>query len=110
MMALPQQRADVLLGRAHCNRLPYLHEDRQRGAGVGLVDAEHHLLGGGQRDRDDVVLVLPLRGLPLAGEYAESRQPRMLISVDLPDPDGPMMANNSPASTVTDTPRRLRTT
>ena len=29
-----------------------------------------------------------------------SRQPRMFIRVDLPEPDGPMIATNSPASIV----------
>ena len=28
----------------------------------------------------------------------------MFISVDLPEPDGPMMATNSPSSTENDTP------
>ena len=31
------------------------------------------------------------------------------ISVDLPDPDGPMIATNSPASTVRLTPRTAAT-
>ena len=29
----------------------------------------------------------------------------MFISVDLPEPEGPMMATNSPRSTASDTPR-----
>ena len=33
----------------------------------------------------------------------------MFISVDLPEPDGPMMATTSPASTRSDTPRRADT-
>ena len=33
-----------------------------------------------------------------------SRQPRMFIAVDLPEPLGPMMATNSPASTVRSIP------
>src|SRR5258706_15180447 len=33
----------------------------------------------------------------------------MCISVDLPDPDGPITAVNSPRSTVTETPSRART-
>ena len=32
------------------------------------------------------------------------------MSVDFPDPDGPMMATSSPASIVTDTPRSAWTT
>ena len=31
------------------------------------------------------------------------------ISVDLPDPDGPMMAVNSPATNSTETPSRAAT-
>ena len=31
-------------------------------------------------------------------DVGTSRQPRMCISVDLPEPDGPMMATNSPSS------------
>ena len=33
-----------------------------------------------------------------------SRQPMMFIRVDLPDPDGPMMATISPASICSETP------
>ena len=33
-----------------------------------------------------------------------SRQPRMFISVDLPEPDGPMIATNSPRSMSSETP------
>src|ERR1051325_9858523 len=35
-----------------------------------------------------------------------SRQPIRFISVDLPEPDGPMMATYSPRSMSIDTPRR----
>src|SRR5256886_17627659 len=38
-------------------------------------------------------------------ELGESRQPIKFISVDLPDPDGPMMATYSPCRTSTSTPR-----
>ncbi len=38
-----------------------------------------------------------------------SRQPMMFISVDLPEPDAPMMATNSPRATVSETPRRACT-
>ena len=38
-----------------------------------------------------------------------SRQPTMFISVDLPDPDGPTMARNSPRSTTRSTPSSART-
>ena len=34
----------------------------------------------------------------------------MFMNVDLPEPDGPMTATNSPASIVTDTPRSACTT
>ena len=33
-----------------------------------------------------------------------SRQPRMFMVVDLPDPDGPIMATNSPFSTTRSMP------
>jgi hypothetical protein len=33
-----------------------------------------------------------------------SRQPMMFIAVDLPDPEGPMIATNSPAVNVRSTP------
>ena len=39
-----------------------------------------------------------------------SRQPRRFISVDLPDPETPMTATESPCSTVRSTPRRACTT
>ena len=42
------------------------------------------------------------RYVPLVGR---SRQPRMFISVLLPEPDAPMIATNSPASIASDTPR-----
>src|SRR3569623_1532529 len=38
-----------------------------------------------------------------------SRQPMMFISVDLPDPDAPITATKSRASTANDTSRRART-
>src|SRR5882757_2030171 len=40
---------------------------------------------------------------------ATSRQPRMCISVDLPDPDGPMIATYSPCSIESYTPRNAST-
>src|SRR6478672_3256648 len=42
-------------------------------------------------------------------EVGVSRQPRIDISVDLPDPDGPMSARNSPRSTARSIPRRAWT-
>ena len=42
-------------------------------------------------------------------EVGRSRQPRMCISVDLPEPDGPVTARNSPCPTSSDTPRSART-
>ena len=42
-------------------------------------------------------------------EVGESRQPSVFISVDLPLPEGPMIATYSPRSIVSDTPRRART-
>ena len=41
------------------------------------------------------------RYVPLLGV---SRQPMRFISVDFPEPDGPMIATNSPRSMSTDTP------
>src|SRR5262249_22241626 len=38
-----------------------------------------------------------------------SRQPMVFIIVDLPEPDGPMMATNSPRAMSSDTPRRACT-
>src|SRR5262249_61352277 len=38
-----------------------------------------------------------------------SRQPRIAISVDLPEPDGPISATNSPRSTVRSIPRNAWT-
>ena len=38
-----------------------------------------------------------------------SRQPRMCMNVDLPEPDGPVTHTNSPDSTSTATPRRAWT-
>ena len=39
----------------------------------------------------------------------ESSPARMCISVDLPDPDGPMIAVNEPRSKSTETPRSAST-
>ena len=43
-----------------------------------------------------------MKNWPLDGM---SRQPRMFIIVDFPDPEAPMIATKSPRSTVIDTPR-----
>src|ERR1700688_1136335 len=43
---------------------------------------------------------------PLVGT---SRQPRMCISVDLPEPEGPITARKSPSFTERDTPSTART-
>src|SRR4051794_28015917 len=43
---------------------------------------------------------------PLDGR---SRQPMMCMNVDLPDPDGPVTATNSPRYTSSDAPRSART-
>ena len=50
-------------------------------AGIGPVRAQHLLLGGGERDQDQVVLVLAERGLALRLEDADDRER------DLLDPD-----------------------
>ncbi len=42
-------------------------------------------------------------------EVGRSRQPRMFMSVDLPEPDGPITATNSPAPIVRSTPSSART-
>src|SRR6185503_3985872 len=41
--------------------------------------------------------------------FGVSRQPMMFISVDLPEPDGPMMATYSLRAMATSTPRSART-
>ena len=46
------------------------------------------------------------RNLP---EVGTSRHPRMCISVDLPEPDGPMTATYSPLRISKETPRRAST-
>ncbi len=46
------------------------------------------------------------RNVPLVGT---SRQPRMFISVDLPEPDGPVTATNSLRRMVIETSRRAAT-
>ena len=46
------------------------------------------------------------RALP---EVGESSPPRMLMSVVLPEPEGPMMAIHSPSSMVKETPSRAQT-
>src|SRR5438874_6360529 len=38
-----------------------------------------------------------------------SRQPTTFMKVDLPEPDGPMIATNSPSSISSETPRRAWT-
>ncbi len=53
-----------------------------------------------------------VRSLPPSStcpEVAVSRPARQCMSVDLPDPDGPMMAVNRPRSKPTVTPSRART-
>ena len=42
-------------------------------------------------------------------EVGTSRQPMMFMAVDLPEPDWPTMATNSPWSTVRETPSRAWT-
>ena len=48
----------------------------------------------------------PMKAEP---EVSESRPAVQCSSVDLPDPDGPMMAVNSPVGNATVTPSRART-
>jgi hypothetical protein len=43
-------------------------------------------------------------------EVGLSKQPTMFMKVDLPEPDGPMMAKKSPLPIVTETPRSAFTT
>jgi hypothetical protein len=50
--------------------------------------------------------VSPMNTRPLV---TLSRPAMQCMSVDLPDPDGPMMALNWPAAKSTDTPSRART-
>src|SRR5881409_1239534 len=42
-------------------------------------------------------------------DVGRSRQPTMCMNVDLPDPDGPVTARNSPVCTSRLTPRSART-
>ena len=42
-------------------------------------------------------------------DVGTSRQPRMCMRVDFPDPEGPMIATYSPVSISKDTPRRAST-
>ena len=42
-------------------------------------------------------------------EVGMSRPARMFMSVDLPDPEGPMTAENCPRGKSTETPRRAST-
>ena len=42
-------------------------------------------------------------------EVGWSRQPRICIKVDFPEPDGPMIATNSPSLTRSETPRSAST-
>ena len=42
-------------------------------------------------------------------DVGRSRQPRMCMNVDFPEPDGPITATNSPVPISSDTPRRART-
>jgi hypothetical protein len=53
-----------------------------------------------------VSTVVPMRTSPLV---TESRPARQCMSVDLPEPDGPMMAVNSPRLRSTLTPRSATT-
>src|SRR3954447_2433617 len=53
-----------------------------------------------------VMSVPPMVILPLVGE---SRPARMCMSVDLPEPEGPITAVNCPAGTSRLTPRRAST-
>ena len=46
------------------------------------------------------------RKVPVVGV---SRHPRMCMRVDLPEPEGPMMATYSPVSIERETPRRAAT-
>jgi hypothetical protein len=50
--------------------------------------------------------VSPMRTEP---DVTVSSPARQCISVDLPDPDGPMMAANAPVSKPTDTPSKAWT-
>ena len=60
------------------------------------------------RSSDSSLIVSPSRiTSPVVGR---SRPPRTWSNVDLPEPDGPIRATNSPAWTVSETPRSASTT
>ena len=52
------------------------------------------------------ISVSPMNTCPEVGTSSAAQQ---CISVDLPDPDGPITAVNSPAAMSSDTPSRART-
>ena len=83
-LRVEQRQCDVLDGAGACQQVESLKHKTEPFA------AEPRELGLAKpRDIDAVKEILPLVG--------RSRQPRIDISVDLPDPDEPTMATNSPA-------------
>ena len=66
---------------------------------VGLSHGKRGFCGSGNANGS----TLSSRTVPVVGR---SSVPRMCKSVLLPDPDGPVTANASPRSKVSDTPRK----
>jgi hypothetical protein len=60
-------------------------EDGVDGAGVDLARAQQLLLRSRDGNEHGVILILPLRGLPLAGEHADHRQRDLLDANHLTD-------------------------
>ena len=104
-------RSAVRHTREHHRQLDVAHRRRGRGTRwIGLEDEADlvaaHLGRARSRPRGRLTsLAIELVGTPDVGR---SRQPMMLRSVDLPEPDGPMMATCSPSRIVSVTPSRAR--
>src|SRR5262245_51200054 len=82
-MALPQERADLLLGLDHVLVGPDLDGYRSDGARVCLAHAEYLLLRRRDRDHDHVVLVLAPGVLSLARQHAHDGEGYLLDPDDL---------------------------
>ena len=81
-----ERQLDVLEGARAGEQVEALEDEAD-----GPVAHLRELAAAEARD----LVAVERRSLPLVGR---SRQPRMFMSVDLPEPDAPMMATNSPRS------------
>ena len=91
-----ERQDDVLLRGQHRQQVEELEDE----ADV-LAAQPRQLRVGERRDLLPAIVTVPLVGL--------SRPARMCISVDLPEPDGPMTATSWPDSTSSETPRSAST-